>query len=80
MDSLFDRDGSGWNADLINEICTEDSANAIFALHRPVRDEEDGLCWCGNENEIFTVGSCYKVNCGEENQRSHICDLESSSA
>lgn len=65
-------DGSGWQTELIKDIFSEESANAILSLHWPMDFEEDWLCWCGTDNGRFTVKSCYVINCEGEEEGSRI--------
>ncbi|KAF3437423.1 hypothetical protein FNV43_RR20176 [Rhamnella rubrinervis] len=53
-------DGSGWNKDLIEDICDQDSAEAILKVEWVGRNHHDQLLWLENPSGKFSVSSCYR--------------------
>ena len=57
--SLRLEDGSGWNLQLLNEICEPTMVAEIIRVDWTQELREDKLFWIGNEKGIFSVKNCY---------------------
>lgn len=64
-------DGTGWNFDLIQDICLEESVNVILNIIWPDTNDVDRLFWGGNKSGSFIVSNYYAINV-------HSPDLEQS--
>ena len=63
VDSLLDREGGGWNKNLVCSVFLPYEAETILSIPISHTFPEDAITWAWTQNGRFTVSSGYKVAC-----------------
>lgn len=65
VENFFCENKREWDNDVLSDLFNERDTRLIKQIPIPVRDREDSWCWTWEDNDEFSVKSCYRQLQGE---------------